>query len=132
MANRPKPLPLPIPDGFGIRIQPGYNAIVNYANRELVGHTGKLEAEVDTMDAGLQKITEAIIQAGGQIQSGSNQGNIEPMLAPGTKQRDTANLVPPAHADCHKSLLDGCILADSAPAIPGMQQPVGMTGRSPI
>lgn len=119
-----------------------YDVIIcNYANCDMVGHTGKLDAAikaVETVDACLQKIVDAINRVGGQILLTADHGNIEQMTDPETHQPHTAhttNLVPLVHVGGSNSLLDGGNLADLAPtmlAILGVQQPPEMTGRSLI
>ncbi len=119
-----------------------YDVIIcNYANCDMVGHTGKLDAAikaVETVDASLQKIVDALKQVGGQMLLTADHGNIEQMLDPDTHQPHTAhtmNLVPLVHVGGSKPLVDGGNLADLAPtmlAILGVQQPAEMTGRSLI
>jgi len=119
-----------------------YDVIIcNYANCDMVGHTGKLEAAikaVETIDGCLQKIVDAINQVGGQMLLTADHGNIEQMIDPETRQPHTAhttNPVPLVYVGGDKPLADGGNLADLAPtmlAILGIQQPVEMTGRSLI
>lgn len=119
-----------------------YDVIIcNYANCDMVGHTGKLDAAikaVETVDACLQKIVAALEQVGGQMLLTADHGNIEQMTDPETHQPHTAhttNPVPLVHVGGGKPLLEGGNLADLAPtmlAILGVQQPAEMTGRSLI
>ena len=115
--------------------------ICNYANCDMVGHTGKLDAAikaVETIDASLAKIVVALKQVDGQMLLTADHGNIEQMIDKDSGQAHTAhtmNLVPLLHVGGSKPLLDGGNLADLAPtmlAILGVPQPVEMTGRSLI
>ncbi len=115
--------------------------ICNYANCDMVGHTGKLEAAikaVETIDGCLEKIVSALTSVGGQMLLTADHGNIEQMTDEQTGQPHTAhtmNLVPLLHIGGSKPLLDGGNLADLAPtmlAILGIPQPLEMTGRSLI
>ncbi|OAI10665.1 2,3-bisphosphoglycerate-independent phosphoglycerate mutase [Methylomonas lenta] len=119
-----------------------YDVIIcNYANCDMVGHTGKLDAAikaVETVDSCLGEIVTALNKVGGQMLLTADHGNIEQMLDEETGQPHTAhtmNLVPLVHVGGSKPLLEGGSLADLAPtmlAILGVQQPVEMTGRSLI
>jgi 2,3-bisphosphoglycerate-independent phosphoglycerate mutase len=113
--------------------------ICNYANCDMVGHTGNLEAAikaVETIDQSLAQVVAASNQVGGQILITADHGNIEQMTDVETGQAHTAhttNLVPLVHVGGTKPLLDGGNLADLAPtmlAIMNIPQPVEMTGRS--
>lgn len=113
--------------------------ICNYANCDMVGHTGNLEAAikaVETIDSSLAQVVAASNQVGGQILITADHGNIEQMTDVETGQAHTAhttNLVPLVHVGGSKPLLDGGNLADLAPtmlAIMNIPQPVEMTGRS--
>jgi len=115
--------------------------ICNYANCDMVGHTGNLDAAitaVETIDASLSRIVAALKQVGGQMLLTADHGNIEQMTDEVSGQAHTAhtmNLVPLLHVGGSKPLLDGGNLADLAPtmlAILNLPQPVEMTGRSLI
>ncbi|MCK5829467.1 MAG: 2,3-bisphosphoglycerate-independent phosphoglycerate mutase [Methylococcales bacterium] len=115
--------------------------ICNYANCDMVGHTGKLDAAiiaVETIDRSLQKIIDALESVGGQMLITADHGNIEQMVGEGTGQPHTAhttNLVPLVHVGSTKQLVDGGCLSDLAPTILdilGVTQPDEMTGRSLI
>ncbi|HZH45875.1 MAG TPA: 2,3-bisphosphoglycerate-independent phosphoglycerate mutase [Roseococcus sp.] len=114
--------------------------VLNFANADMVGHTGSLPAAIaacEAVDAGLGAIAEAIQAAGGTLLVTADHGNAEQMRDPLTGQPHTAhttNRVPvllmggPAGAALH----DGR-LADVAPtllALLGVAQPAAMTGRS--
>lgn len=115
--------------------------ICNYANCDMVGHTGNLAAAikaVETIDSCLGKIVAALQQVDGQLLLTADHGNIEQMVDEQSGQAHTAhtmNLVPLVHIGGSKPLLDGGNLADLAPtllAILEVPQPVEMTGRSLI
>ncbi|HTW27669.1 MAG TPA: 2,3-bisphosphoglycerate-independent phosphoglycerate mutase [Acetobacteraceae bacterium] len=112
--------------------------VLNYANPDMVGHTGSLPAAiraVETVDAGLGRIAEAIEAEGGALLFTADHGNCELMRDPvtgGPHTAHTTNKVPvvlkgaPAGARLH----DGR-LADIAPTLLGLirlPQPAEMTG----
>ena len=119
-----------------------YDVIIcNYANCDMVGHTGVLDAAViavETIDSSLKKLVEALEQVGGQMLITADHGNIEQMVGVGTGQPHTAhttNLVPLLHVGGNKPLLEGGCLSDLAPTmldILGVTQPEEMTGHSLI
>jgi 2,3-bisphosphoglycerate-independent phosphoglycerate mutase len=115
--------------------------VVNYANTDMVGHSGILPAAVkavEAVDACLGRLTEAVKKAGGVMLITADHGNAEQMYDEQTHQKHTQhtlNRVPAllfnAPANVH-SLQDGK-LADVAPtllALMGLRQPAEMTGRS--
>jgi len=115
--------------------------ICNYANCDMVGHTGVLDAAiiaVQTIDSALQQLIGALKEVDGQMLITADHGNIEQMVGKGTGQPHTAhttNLVPLVYVGGTKSLNDGGCLSDLAPTmldILGVPQPKEMTGRSLI
>ncbi|WP_295143753.1 2,3-bisphosphoglycerate-independent phosphoglycerate mutase [uncultured Reyranella sp.] len=115
--------------------------VVNYANTDMVGHTGDLSAAtraVEAVDGCLGRLMQAIQAAGGVMFVTADHGNAEQMYDEQSHQKHTQhtlNRVPAllfnAPASVH-SLTDGK-LADVAPtmlALMGVPQPVEMTGRS--
>ncbi len=115
--------------------------VVNYANTDMVGHTGDLAAAikaVEAVDRCLGRVRDAVVGAGGAMVITADHGNAEMMEDPVTHQPHTAhtlNRVPiilvngPAVA---AGLADGR-LADIAPtvlAVMGLPQPAEMTGHS--
>ena len=124
-------------------IQSGkYDLIVlNYANPDMVGHTGKLEAAikaVETADAGLGQIAAAIDKAGGVLLVTADHGNCELMRDPETGGPHTAHTTNPVPVMLMgrkgASLAEGR-LADIAPTLlelMGVPKPAEMTGRSLI
>ncbi len=114
--------------------------ILNFANPDMVGHTGVLAAAikaVETVDAGLGRIVAAITAAGGALLVTADHGNCEMMRDPATGGPHTAhttNPVPVLLLGGGPRLHDGR-LADLAPtllALMGLQQPAEMTGQSLI
>ena len=115
--------------------------VVNYANTDMVGHTGDLAAAtraVEAVDGCLGRLTQAIQAAGGVMFVTADHGNAEQMYDEQSHQKHTQhtlNRVPAllfnGPASVH-SLSDGK-LADVAPtmlALMGVPQPAEMTGRS--
>jgi 2,3-bisphosphoglycerate-independent phosphoglycerate mutase len=115
--------------------------VLNYANPDMVGHTGKLEAAikaVETVDAGLGRIVDAIRKAGGALLVTADHGNCEMMRDPetgGPHTAHTTNPVPVVLVDGNDvSLVEGR-LADIAPTLlelMGLPKPAEMTGTSLI
>jgi 2,3-bisphosphoglycerate-independent phosphoglycerate mutase len=114
--------------------------VVNYANPDMVGHTGKLDAAVaavETVDHCLGRLEAAVRQAGGQLLITADHGNVETMVDPESTTRHTAhttNRVPMllVNAPVGTALADGR-LADIAPTLLrllGLPQPEAMAGSS--
>jgi 2,3-bisphosphoglycerate-independent phosphoglycerate mutase len=117
--------------------------LVNYANTDMVGHTGDLNAAVkavETVDACLGRLEEAITKAGGVMLITADHGNAEQMRDAATGQPHTAhttNLVPLLLVGGHQGAasLDNGKLADIAPTVLDLmkiEQPAEMTGKSLI
>jgi 2,3-bisphosphoglycerate-independent phosphoglycerate mutase len=111
--------------------------VMNYANPDMVGHTGSMEAAVaavETVDAGLGRITAAIEAVGGSLLVTADHGNCEMMRDPvtgGPHTAHTTNLVPVILAVGSATHLKDGRLADLAPtllALIGLAQPGEMTG----
>jgi len=113
--------------------------VLNYANPDMVGHTGSLPAAikaVETVDACLGRITAAVRKASGAVLVIADHGNCELMRDPKTGEPHTAHTTNPVpvilvNAECD-TLADGR-LADVAPTLldlMGLSQPPEMTGRS--
>ena len=119
-----------------------YDVIIcNYANCDMVGHTGIIPAAilaVEAVDKSLQRVVDALKSVGGQLLLTADHGNIEQMVDKVTGQPHTAhttNQVPLVYVCGDKPLVSGGGLSDLAPtmlAILGVEQPVEMTGRSLI
>lgn len=117
-----------------------YDLIVtNYANPDMVGHTGDLDAAiaaVEAVDAGLGRAVAAIEEAGGAMLICADHGNCETMIDPETGGPHTAhtlNAVPVWLVGGGAKALRSGRLADVAPtllALLGIAQPEAMTGRS--
>jgi 2,3-bisphosphoglycerate-independent phosphoglycerate mutase len=118
-----------------------YDLIVcNYANPDMVGHTGVMEAAVkavDTIDQCLGRLCAALESAGGLMLLTADHGNIEMMEDPETHEPYTAHTtldVPIIAFGAPKgSMLDNGRLADVAPTmldLMGIKQPGLMTGHS--
>ncbi len=113
--------------------------VMNYANADMVGHSGKFAPTVkavETVDAGLGRIYAALRRAGGRWIITADHGNAEMMIDPVTKgphTYHTTNPVPFIVVDEERRpLRTGGALQDIAPTILGMfgvSQPKEMTGR---
>jgi 2,3-bisphosphoglycerate-independent phosphoglycerate mutase len=114
--------------------------ICNYANPDMVGHTGILSAAMDAMvavDTAIGRLTEALEQVDGQMIIAADHGNLELMTDPTTGAPHTAHTIGKVPAilvggQAGKALADGA-LADLAPTILellNIPQPEEMTGRS--
>jgi 2,3-bisphosphoglycerate-independent phosphoglycerate mutase len=118
--------------------------IMNYANADMVGHTGVIEAAikaVEAVDTGVGRVVEATLAVGGGLLITADHGNAEQLIEYDTGKPFTAHttypvplyLVVPQLA--HVRLRDDGILADVAPTILDVlhiPQPKDMTGRSLI
>jgi 2,3-bisphosphoglycerate-independent phosphoglycerate mutase len=113
--------------------------VLNFANADMVGHTGSLPAAikaVEAVDAGLGRIAEAVERAGGALLVIADHGNCEMMRDPetgGPHTAHTTNPVPVLLAGRPGAALHDGRLADVAPtllALLGLPQPAAMTGRS--
>jgi len=117
-----------------------YDVIIcNYANCDMVGHTGVMDAAilaVQAVDASLQRIVDALLAVGGRMLVTADHGNIEQMRDDDSGQPHTAhttNKVPLVYVGGDKPLIEGGSLSDLAPtmlAILGIKQPIEMTGKS--
>ncbi len=115
-------------------------AIVNFANPDMVGHTGVVEAgihAVETIDLAVRLLVERTLALGGKLLITADHGNCEQMRnADGTPNTaHTTNLVHLLYvaADHASVALESGVLADVAPtllALLGVAQPAEMTGRS--
>ena len=115
--------------------------ILNFANPDMVGHTGSLPAAiraVETVDAGLGRIVEAVTRQGGALLVTADHGNCELMRDPvtgGPHTAHTTNPVPVLLIGTEGLTLHDGRLGDIAPtllALLGLPQPDDMTGRSLI
>ncbi|MCH2248816.1 MAG: 2,3-bisphosphoglycerate-independent phosphoglycerate mutase [Cognatishimia sp.] len=124
-------------------IEAGYDLIVtNYANPDMVGHTGDLKAAMaacTAVDTGLKAVQESLVKAGGTMIVTADHGNCEVMIDPVSKGPHTAhttNLVPVILVNgAEGATLKAGRLADLAPSLldlMGLPQPSEMTGESLI
>ena len=115
--------------------------VVNYANPDMIGHTGNLEAAIlacEAVDKCIGKALNALKSAGGVMLLTADHGNCETMVDLRTGLPHTAhttNLVPIAlvNGPSGVELRKGGRLADVAPtvlSIMGLSSPPEMTGRS--
>ncbi len=114
--------------------------IVNYANCDMVGHTGVFDAAVravEAVDEGVGRVVRAVRERGGSALITADHGNAERMLAADGRSPFTAHT--PADvplvvvADGVTAVADGGILADVAPTacdLLGVARPAEWTGRS--
>jgi len=125
------------------REQPGgYRfGIINFANADMVGHTGVIEAAVkaiETVDECLGEVVAAVHESGGACVVTADHGNADHMLEPdgSPNTAHSLNPVPLILTSRGASLsADGGVLADVAPTVLaalGIEQPPQMTGRSLI
>ena len=113
--------------------------VMNFANADMVGHSGKIEPTVravETVDACLGRIHDALRRTGGRWIITADHGNAEMMIDPVTKgphTYHTTNPVPFLVIDEERlPLRSGGALQDIAPTVLGMMgvaQPKEMTGR---
>lgn len=120
-----------------------YDLVVcNYANGDMVGHTGKLDAAIkaaECVDACVARIAEALAEVGGEALVTADHGNLEQMTDPTSGQVHTAHTVGPVPlvyiGDRQVTLKDDGALSDVAPTLltlMGLEQPAEMTGHSLI
>jgi 2,3-bisphosphoglycerate-independent phosphoglycerate mutase len=129
-----------VTDRFTAEVGNGYRfAVLNFANPDMVGHTGVIPAvtrAVETVDACLGRVVEAVHAAGGVCLVTADHGNAEQLLeADGTSPHTahTTNPVPLVATVEGGSLRDGGTLADLVPtalALLGLPQAEEMTGKA--
>jgi 2,3-bisphosphoglycerate-independent phosphoglycerate mutase len=114
--------------------------VMNFANPDMVGHTGKFEATVaavEATDAALGVVIDALEKRGGVALITADHGNAEFMADPATGQAHTAHTTNPVPLILYDpkfkgQLKDGGTLADVAPTLLGMLEvkaPAEMIGR---
>jgi 2,3-bisphosphoglycerate-independent phosphoglycerate mutase len=112
--------------------------IINFANPDMVGHTGVVEAArvaVETVDEALGSVVEAVHGSGGACVVTADHGNADQMLEPdgSPNTAHSLNPVPFVVTADVPGLRSGGILGDVAPTVLellGLPQPEAMTGRS--
>jgi 2,3-bisphosphoglycerate-independent phosphoglycerate mutase len=114
-------------------------AVVNFANPDMVGHTGSIPAAVkavETTDRCLGRVIDEVERRGGVALVTADHGNAEQMLEDDGESPHTAhttNPVPLVVTDTELTLGNGGELADLAPTVfelLGFRQPLQMTGKS--
>ena len=115
--------------------------IINFANPDMVGHTGVFDAAkqaVEVVDECVGKAVEALKKADGQMFLCADHGNAEQLIDPQTGEIFTAHTINPVpfilinYKDGY-TLREGGCLADIAPTLiemMGMEQPKEMTRKS--
>ncbi len=136
---KPEMSSVEVTDALVAAIEEGYDLIVvNYANPDMVGHTGDLEAAIaacEAVDRGLGRALSALQTAGGAMIVTADHGNCDVMIDPETGGPHTAHTLNPVPvvvvgAEQSAQLKDGR-LADLAPTLlhlMGLETPVEMTG----
>jgi 2,3-bisphosphoglycerate-independent phosphoglycerate mutase len=115
--------------------------LVNYANTDMVGHTGDEQAailSVEAVDACMDRLSETVLKRGGALLITADHGNVEVMIDEMTGQPHTAHTLNPvpfivvAEPFKGKVVKDG-LLSDVAPTVLSLMnlpKPVEMTGKS--
>jgi 2,3-bisphosphoglycerate-independent phosphoglycerate mutase len=119
--------------------EPGFG-IINFANADMVGHTGVIPAAVtaiETVDECLGELVRAVHETGGALLITADHGNADHMLEPdgSPNTAHSLNPVPVIVTVPGLTLREGGVLADVAPTVLellGYAQPEAMTGRSLI
>jgi 2,3-bisphosphoglycerate-independent phosphoglycerate mutase len=118
--------------------------LVNFANPDMIGHTGMLDAAivaVEVVDAAVGRVVEAARSMGGAVIITADHGNCELMKDPATGQPHTSHTLNPVpfiyinDGDSKARIEPGGRLCDVAPtmlALLGLPQPVEMTGHALI
>jgi len=119
-----------------------YQAIIcNYANGDMVGHSGNMKAAtqaIEALDTCIGRVVKAMHFIGGEVIITADHGNAEQMLDRATQQAHTAhtlNFVPFLYIGRKARLAEGGALRDIAPSLltmMGLPQPPEMTGHSLI
>jgi 2,3-bisphosphoglycerate-independent phosphoglycerate mutase len=117
--------------------------VVNFANADMVGHTGVLDAAVravEVLDEQVGRVVDAALHKGAAAIVTADHGNCEVMIDPATGRPHTAHTTNPVHAivcdpraGARRARADRCTLADVAPTaleLLGLERPRAMAGRS--
>jgi 2,3-bisphosphoglycerate-independent phosphoglycerate mutase len=117
-----------------------FNAIIcNYANGDMVGHTGNLAAgikAIETLDTCIGRVVAAAQNVGAEVIITADHGNAEQMFDGENNQahtQHTTNLVPFIYVGRHAKIAKTGALSDLAPTLlnmMGVPQPAEMTGKS--
>lgn len=116
--------------------------ILNFANPDMVGHTGIFEAAkkaIETVDACAGKIVDKVLEKDGAVFITADHGNAETMIDYSTGKPFTAHTIEPVPflfiSNNAKEMREGGALSDIAPTmleVMGVEQPADMTGKSLI
>jgi 2,3-bisphosphoglycerate-independent phosphoglycerate mutase len=115
--------------------------ILNFANPDMVGHTGDINAAISAiqaLDACVGRVIEALDAVGGQLILTADHGNADQMLSKDGEVVTAHSLNPVPFlimTDHPVQLMEGGVLADIAPtllSLAGLEKPVEMTGHSLI
>ena len=138
--HKPEMSAAEVTDRFCAEVGQGYAfAVVNFANPDMVGHTGSIPAvvkAVQTADSCLARVVAAVHEAGGACLITADHGNAEIMLEPDGVSPHTAHTtspVPLVLTTGAERLREGGELSDLAPtvlALLALEQPAAMTGKS--
>jgi len=114
--------------------------VCNFANLDMVGHTGIIEAAMQacrTVDSCVRRVVEAVLERGGNVLLTADHGNAEEMIGPdgGPQTSHSTNPVPLVYIgpDAESFQLESGILGDIAPTILGIMnidRPSEMTGKN--
>lgn len=113
--------------------------ILNFANPDMVGHTGNIEAAkkaIETLDQCVPQIISAVLELGGQVILTADHGNADSMLDENCEVMTAHSLNPVPFLVISKdpvTLMEGGVLADVAPSLldlMGVEKPAEMTGHS--
>jgi 2,3-bisphosphoglycerate-independent phosphoglycerate mutase len=117
-----------------------YDVIIcNYANPDMVGHSGKFDAAVkaiEAVDRALGRVQDALLECGGEMLVTADHGNAEQMLDEDSGQPHTAhtsNLVPLIYVGRRAQMAEHGALSDVVPSmmyLMNMEIPPEMTGTS--
>lgn len=140
---KPEMSALKVTDGVVAAIAGGkYDMIIcNFANPDMVGHTGDFDATVravEVLDGCLKRVFDAVIAAGGEMLITADHGNAEQMFDPNTGQAHTAhstNPVPLLYIGRPAEMAANGALEDVAPTILSLMRlpiPPEMTGHALI
>src|SRR4026208_2428712 len=129
-----------VPDELVARLAEYDLIILNFANPDMVGHTGVVEAgikAVETIDECCRRVIAGVLSLGGKCLVTADHGNCELMRNPdgSPNTAHTTNLVHLVYVgkDAKKFRVENGILADVAPTLLfllGMRQPAEMTGKN--
>ncbi len=118
--------------------------VVNFANGDMVGHTGNMDAAVKAIkavDSGVKKIAEALDETGGAMLVTADHGNSDQMFEPSIGEAHTRHTMNPVEVVIYGKGLEGLklrsggCLGDIAPTVlqlMGLKPPPEMTGKSLI